>query len=267
MDDLNPLPEQTHESPFPSEPTWRVAGASVRGTGHVKACLPCQDAHDVRVSLGPDGVPLLIAVASDGAGSARHAEDASRAACEFATARAEHLVWHDGLTLDRLSPAGLIADVRAHLEQLAASRDWAVRDLYCTFLMALILPDAALFMQVGDGAIVFGSCDMDMAFWPQGGEYANETHFVVSASNDQVHARFVPGPVTSVALLTDGLQMVALNMQQREPHRPFFDAFFQALQQMPERAAFEAALARTLEDDRINARTDDDKTLVVALLT
>lgn len=100
MDDLNAFPEPTHEALSPAEPNWRVAGASVRGTGHVTAGLPCQDAHDVRVSLSPDGVPLLIAVVSDGAGSARHAEDASRAACEFAAARAEQLIWHDGLTLD-----------------------------------------------------------------------------------------------------------------------------------------------------------------------
>lgn len=268
MDDLT---EHTATAPVSldlAEPSawWRTAGASVTGTSHLDTGLPCQDAHQVRVTTCADGQPLLIAVVSDGAGSALHAEVASRAACAFAAARAEQLICIDGLTLDAMSPLQFVAEVRAHLEALATASDWPVRDLSCTLLIALVQPEAALFVQVGDGGIVFGTDQLEMALWSAGGEYANETHFVVSAKEEQVLSRLVHGSVKRVALLTDGLQMVALKLAEQKPHVPFFESFFHALQGAEDQGLFEAALMRTLDDARINARTDDDKTLVLAVL-
>ena len=64
---------------------WIVLGASVTGSSHLKASLPCQDAH--AYCLVGDST-LIIAVA-DGLGSAAHAEIAAQiavsAALEYAS--------------------------------------------------------------------------------------------------------------------------------------------------------------------------------------
>ena len=47
--------------------TWRVLGASVRGSSHVQRGIECQDAHAIRI-LGDSRFVLGVA---DGAGSAK----------------------------------------------------------------------------------------------------------------------------------------------------------------------------------------------------
>ncbi len=242
---------------------WRVAGASVAGRGHVALGLPCQDAHAARVVEGPDGGSFLIAVVSDGAGSARLAERGSRAACDFAVERVAQLLGERSLM--ELDARALVADVRAHLEALADDLEAGARDLACTLLMAVVGPDAAWFAQVGDGGVVFGGEALEVAFWPDGGEYANETYFVTDAPPEHIHARTVGGPTTRLALFSDGLQGLCLRYAERAPHPPFFEAFFGALARAEDLGAFEGALAGTLAQPRIQDRTDDDLTLLLAL--
>ncbi|WP_170928431.1 PP2C family serine/threonine-protein phosphatase [Deinococcus hopiensis] len=248
-----------------STPDWLLAGASVRGTSHIASGTPCQDAHTIRAcqTSGEEGV--LIAVVSDGAGSARHAEYGSRAACDFISTRVEHLLCSSGLSLEDLNPDSLISEARAHLEALADAMECEPRDLACTLLCAVVFPQAALFFQVGDGALIYGDEDLDVAAWPSGGEYANQTDFVYAARPEQVHTRRISGTVRKLAMVSDGLQMVCLRLQEQRVHPAFFARFFQALEASSDRELFEGALARTLNNERINASTDDDKTLVLAL--
>ena len=60
--------------------TWQTIGASVTGASHVKTNLPCQDAHGFAELPGG----LLIAVVSDGAGSAPLAEVGAQTAVSAA---------------------------------------------------------------------------------------------------------------------------------------------------------------------------------------
>src|SRR5258708_32385476 len=62
---------------------WRYAYASVAGTSHEKNGSPCQDAGSCRVVETIGGGPVLLAVASDGAGSARRSEEGARLAVEL----------------------------------------------------------------------------------------------------------------------------------------------------------------------------------------
>ena len=55
---------------------WRHFGISVRGPGHVRACLPNQDAFHVDSYKWGD-----VAVVSDGVGSCPTSEHGSSAAC------------------------------------------------------------------------------------------------------------------------------------------------------------------------------------------
>ena len=75
------------------------------------------------------------------------------------------------------------------------------------------------------------------------------------------------GPATRVALLTDGLQMLALKMPGREPHLPFFDPLFRFAAGEADTAAAAERLAAFLAGPRVSARADDDLTLVIAAMT
>ena len=65
-----------------------------------------------------------------------------------------------------------------------------------------------------------------------------------------------------VSLLTDGLQMLALDYANNIPHVPFFSPLFKLTTE--ENFTIEA-LSRFLESERVCERTDDDKTLVLAV--
>jgi hypothetical protein len=69
-----------------------------------------------------------------------------------------------------------------------------------------------------------------------------------------------------IALMTDGLQRLALRFESCSAHEPFFAPMFQALAAAPSgfASALEPPLIAFLGSEAVNARTDDDKTLILA---
>ncbi len=100
------------------------------------------------------------------------------------------------------------------------------------------------------------------------GEYANMTQFVTDEDAlDVLVTKDYSVPMTQVAVLTDGLQRLALNIAENTPHGPFFAPFFRALGACgPEKdEELHSALVRFLSSDAVNKRTDDDKTLALGI--
>ncbi len=155
------------------------------------------------------------------------------------------------------------------LAQLADEANLPAREFACTLLGAVVAADRALFLQIGDGVIVIDSGeDYRPVFWPQTGEYANETHF---ATDPDAIARLesvaLTEPIAEIALLSDGLQLLALHYQSRRAHAPFFRPLFHRLREHAEPgcpAALAAALERFLASPALSQRTHDDKTLILA---
>ena len=77
----------------------------------------------------------------------------------------------------------------------------------------------------------------------------------------------VPRRVGELALLTDGLQMLALDYAQSRVHSPFFAPLFRTIRNGPCEETLHAALLGFLDSKRVNDRTDDDKTLLLATRT
>src|SRR5208282_2256447 len=103
-------------------------------------------------------------------------------------------------------------------------------------------------------------------FWPQSGEYANTTCFLTDPHYETEMAFFFEDErVDQVALFTDGLQMLALNYAEKTGHSPFFLPLFQKLADAPSSEELVEPLNRFLDSPRVNERTDDDKTLVLAV--
>jgi hypothetical protein len=232
--------------------TWRVLGASVRGTRHVREGTPCQDAHAWRV-LPSGSVALAVA---DGAGSAPHAAAGAAAAARAAI---------DALAADGDLDTALAAALAA-IEAEAARRNAQPRELATTLILALAGDGGVSAVQVGDGALVVeGSDGMHSVTVPMGGEFVNETVFLTSpGALDAVQRSSWSGTPLHLAAFSDGLQGLALRRPDHAPHAPFFAPLFRFAGETADAQAGEAELAAFLAGPRVTARADDDLTLVIA---
>jgi hypothetical protein len=242
---------------------WGVLGQSLTGTAHRARNTPCQDAHRFS-TFGPAGDWLVLAVA-DGAGGAAHAAVGARVACEELVRLVQDADPTTLLTRD--AAVNLFREARAAV--LAACDGLRARpeELACTALAAVVGPESAAFAQLGDGAVVVGQGPgYRAAFWPDAGEYANTTDFLTDESfAERLRFATLTHPIAEVAAFTDGLQRLALNFSVRRPHLGFFQPLFRALRATAAPADLAEPLREFLDSDRVNQRTDDDKTLVLAV--
>lgn len=241
---------------------WHVVGASVQGTAHARLGVPCQDAHAWRIM--PDDT-LVLAVA-DGAGSAGRSLEGAQVAVQAAL----HALT-DGLEAREPLPAeALLRDAflraRESVAALAADSGTPLPQFATTLMAALVTTDGLNVASLGDGALIADAGEeLRMASAPpQKGEYANETHFLTQdGALDVVQVARFDGPVRAVAATTDGLMRLALRLPDYLPHAPFFQPLFAFAANGHDGAADE--LAAFLASERVAARTDDDKTLVIAV--
>lgn len=256
-----------------TSPAWKFIFASVAGTSHGRCGTPCQDACACRVFTRVEGPPVLVAVASDGAGSASRAGEGSKLACSLFIDEMSMLFEGGGAVADitREFAQGWLTRLRNEVTLRADAEGLKPRDYACTLLAAVVGADCAAFFQVGDGAIVIPSRDEPdqycWVFWPQQGEYANTTNFATDPEAEGWLEHVVVGErVDEVALLTDGLQNLALHYQTRTAYTPFFRPVFEWLRPAPEgrQEKLSAALAAYLDSPKVNDNTDDDKTLILA---
>jgi serine/threonine protein phosphatase PrpC len=250
--------------------TWQVVGAAVQGISHQKLDLPCQDALDYRIF--PGGV-LLIALA-DGAGSAERADLGARCAVDSAlealSSGLEEASNQDAAILEDLMQNAFAA-ARCGLELLADEEQQDLRDFATTLTCAVVLPGRLAIGQIGDGAIVVrdGSGSYLTATRAQRGEYANETYFLSQEEAlEHVEVQVIEGPIQALAAMSDGLTRLALKMPSYEPYVPFFQPLFAYIEGAPPahlNGNAEQQMAAFLASERVSARTDDDKTLVLAI--
>lgn len=248
---------------------WRVVAASEIGTSHVLSHTPCQDCCWAQVDATASGLPILSIFVSDGAGSASHggegAELAIQTAAGFIGSKLELAEF--GLS-DELAVECMMA-VREVIYAHAESSGLTARDFACTFLGVICTTTTTLVMQIGDGGIVLDVGNgLEVPVVPMSGEYANMTHFVTDfdAINILV-TKVYPAPVNRVAAFSDGLQRLALNMATNTAHEPFFAPFFKVLATVPPNQEDQllGALVKFLGSADVNERTDDDKTLALAV--
>lgn len=212
---------------------------------------------------------MLLACA-DGAGSALRSEIGSRLACDSVIESAESWL-ADGTPPAKLQDSDLEAWVLEAIHRIideAERQQLRPRDLACTFLFAMISEHGAAFAQLGDGAIVVGVGEEYVPiFWPQGGEYANQTFFLTDTEAlTRVQYDRWNGPIDEVALFTDGIQSLVLHYASQSASTPIFARLFATLSQRPPGEPDEGSfsLARFLDSPAVNQRTDDDKTLLLA---
>jgi serine/threonine protein phosphatase PrpC len=274
-----------------SNAQWRVVGASVTGTGHQKIGRGCDDAHLCCISHTGS---LLLAVA-DGAGSASRSAEGAGYVVQTALQTAETLLaqqpepesveqWHATLSF-------IWWAARTSLEVLAASQMSAtestlaptteeegrpqllqkpatasLREFATTLLLTIVTPRWIAVTQIGDGAVVaqYAGGELQVLTVPDHGEYVNESSFITDANYlEKVQYVVLPqNELQGIALFTDGLEMLALDYATKKAYQPFFLPLFKFAASSH---ATQQELAAFLASDRVCERTDDDKTIVLAV--
>lgn len=248
---------------------WRIIAAKQAGTSHLAQSLDCQDCYRVETLTADSGEQVLVAIAADGAGSAKHGQTGAEQTCIVLAELVSAAI--------RSTPADLYSESRArewlhrlrlHLEDIARDAGLHVRDYATTLLMAIVGQQQSLFLQIGDGAMVTTiHGEQKVVFWPESGLYANMTHFVTDEDVfEHMMIALQAGTIEELAVFTDGLQRLALQMDARTAHAPFFEPIFAALRRLEAgaNAAMSQQLALFLSSPQVNQRTDDDKTLIMA---
>ncbi|MDO4904704.1 MAG: PP2C family serine/threonine-protein phosphatase [Lautropia sp.] len=162
---------------------WYWASASCIGTAHVHNGQPLQDAHACRVLRLPVAAPvqasvqiesaptLLIAVVSDGAGSASHGRQGAVLTCRTLTQAAIRYAERSSdqssdRDLSTVDPAGgvqlpdepecrrWIARLQRRIHSAASARGLQPRDFACTLVFVLSDGRRTLVLHVGDGGVV-----------------------------------------------------------------------------------------------------------------
>ncbi|MGH8000821.1 MAG: PP2C family serine/threonine-protein phosphatase [Brasilonema sp.] len=252
------------------KPHWRVVAASICGTSHIKNKQLCQDAHHWHIL--PDNI--LVVAAADGAGSASMGKVGAMVAVETAI---------ENISIKEFSRRTLVDDnaVRSLLIEAIISAKKAVEeeavacqkqssDLASTLIVALATPEVVAVAQIGDGVAVARDVQGNLIALtiPDSGEYINETVFLTSPTAlDALQVRLWRQAVVNVGVLTDGLQMLAMNMAVGVPHKPFFAPLFDFAANADDKTVAKEQLVRFLRSERIMQRTDDDLTLIIAALS
>jgi hypothetical protein len=246
---------------------WRIIGAAVRGSAHERMDLPCQDALGYWVT--PGGAALIFV--ADGAGTAERAEQGAQTAVRAALSTVEARL-STGIPQDEGGWRNLIEEsfyhARRSLEDLAAGEAIPLQAFATTLACAVALDGLLVTGQVGDCVVVAGNEQGELfaAALPQRGEYANETYFLTSEDAlERLEVGVFPESITALALLSDGLTRLALQLPSYQPHRPFFDPLLSFAARAQDLTLAEERLTAFLLSERVRARTDDDKTLILAV--
>jgi len=245
---------------------WKFVTGQATGSAHEKLRVPCQDR---LACIASHEHAAFIAAVADGAGSASLAHIGARIAVEAITAISQLGVRagrhdHDRVLRDGASLA------RTRIVEEAAKRGVAARELACTLLAVIATPAGGAALQIGDGVIVVRDLGEQWRwlFWPQKGEYANATFFLTDDSAlDEAQVTSLPHDVQDIAMLSDGLENLALHFATRTAHAPFFRGAFETVyssREQGELVGLSAALSTFLRSPAIRARTDDDVSLVLA---
>jgi hypothetical protein len=249
---------------------WKVVAASATGLGHRQRGEECQDAY-AWWSVGD----LLIAVVSDGAGSARLGEVGARfavdticreLASELETNHNSELYSQEFL---ETTISNAIELTRICLARENVNCENSMEDFHATIVGIVVRRQSGTFFQIGDGAgiaILEKKAIDPIISLPENGEYSDQTYFYTEV-DWLSHTRFTPinHPVSQITLLTDGAMSFAMTKENEGLDEKFMGPVSRYLKDV-DTTTGNKALAATLDDERTHTITSDDKTLLWALL-
>jgi len=207
---------------------------------------------------------ITVVAVADGAGSARMSRVGAETAVNAASSHAADALKTGLRPQDSLWESLHFA--RSMVERMAVSLGPTVQpsDLSCTLLIAALGPFGLATAQIGDGAIVAGfDGDPSLANLtpPSTAEYLNVTDFLTSDSFREVAViKSLDEQPDRLALMSDGVEHLAINGSDASPEPAFFDPLFQRLSRDELK---QSQLLKLFRSQRVAAKTDDDMTLTL----
>ncbi len=254
---------------------WHIAQASVIGASHLANQTECQDRLLCRtVETAADGAVLIAAVA-DGAGSTTDGQRGAELACRlFAHEVADFLKLKNSSVKSLTAEFGKfwIEYFRREISVIAGKDGKNLREYATTFVGAVVGANCAAFFQIGDGGIVVSNSGVAgsyrFAVAPADAVYVNMTDFLTDdAAAENLRVEKIEESLTDVILFSDGIYSVAVNFQNNQPHEPFLMPMLAPLKNNSAADGLNEKLASFLNSPKINEKTDDDKTIILASRT
>lgn len=249
--------------------SWFWAGASCQGVSHKQADIRRQDNFSAFVA-GERG-RFLVVLASDGAGSASHGGEGATLTCRAFVLRIRgHFAKCNDFPTDK-QLWDWLDELRDRIAIAAQKRSLTPRDFAATLVCLISDGETVLTAHVGDGCAVVRDRDTtewQIASWPDQGEYASTTFFVTDDPEARMRVDRRERPISALAVFTDGIERIALDLGGQAAHQPFFRGMIQPLDQLTNAGADRALsgkLLSYLDSEPVNARTEDDKTLILAV--
>lgn len=252
--------------------TWRLAHASAIGLAHLNQQTECQDRFACRIVETENDGEVLICVIADGAGSASNGQDGAQLACHLFVEQISDFLQNKNASISSLSiefGQGWIQYFQSEIVKIANDQKKNLRDYASTLVSAVIGRNSAAFFQIGDGAIIISKDETDeliFAVEPLETLYVNMTDFITDAEAiERLRFELVEKSVTDLIMFSDGISPVAIDYQTNQPHTPFLKPMISPLKTG---IGFNEKLNDKLENflcsPKINEKTDDDKTLIIA---
>lgn len=249
---------------------WNWVSAACRGTSHERSGVRLQDA---RLSFVPKGKrsDVFVAIVSDGAGSAGYGGEGASLICRsIGLAVRKHFLTNTELPTDSQIESWIDA-ARDRIFVTAQRLGTPPRDFAATLVFVVADRSNAVIAHVGDGCAAIKdeiTAQWSVPLWPDHGEYASTTYFVTDEPVPKLRLTRYQGAISALVLFTDGLERLALDFASQQPFSKFFDGICRPLFSSAARGrdrSLSDALKRYLNSSPINDRTDDDKTLVLAV--
>lgn len=235
----------------------KIVGASVAGALHTHRQLPCQDCF--RHASGKN----LVAVVSDGAGSARLGKIGARVICSTACDLLKNA------DFDRL-PELIQKVVRLSREKLmlhrlnTAKSEAGIADFAATLVGVVCRGGKGVFFHIGDGAAIAirGGYDDFVASRPENGNFACETFFYTQQAWVENLRLTYFDRATTLFLMSDGVAGFSFSPDLQRIEQGFIAPIDRFLSEAPNKAKAVKALANTLNMPKAQRINSDDKTLV-----
>jgi hypothetical protein len=251
---------------------WTWACASQVGTSHLRTGLRLQDAYSCFTCQAGTS-PVFIGIVSDGAGSAEFGGEGAALVCRSI---GSSLRAHFKQSQQLPTAADFeywVDEARDSIYIAASNRGKAARDFACTLVCVVSDGGSSIVAHIGDGCVVTRNADSQIWFaptWPDHGEYASTTTFVTDQPSAKLRVSLVTVPVDVVCAFSDGIERLVLDLTAKEPATKFFAAMappvIKSVVIGGKDRSLSDALKEYLAGEAVNARTDDDKTLLIAAL-
>ena len=242
---------------------WRWAAASAIGTSHLKSGVRLQDAYTVsKLRTGE-----LLAIVSDGAGSAKYGGEGAWLTCRFLKTR-----FREWFNQHRTIPSEedvliWIDDLRDKLSFVSESRGATPREFAATLTLVFVTNEATLVIQVGDScASARRDGVWEVLVWPENGEYASSTYFITDSPGVRLNYAVFASEFDAYALFTDGVGDLSLVEATKSAYSGFFVPMITPVDKSDSDCCLSllsSQLKRYLASEAVCDKTDDDKTLIL----